>query len=105
MLFDAESISTYNDEYFVVDSVKRRAKVQQHKSWHETCVRRSYDIVMDADNGGLGRVVLSVGWLAHQKKTVLVGVSSQTVYYQPLNDFQNKAEIGNWSVGCYVSQV
>ena len=32
VLFDAEPISKYVDEYFVVDSVKRRAKVQQHKS-------------------------------------------------------------------------
>ena len=31
VLFDAESISKYVDKYFVVDSVKCRAKVQQHK--------------------------------------------------------------------------
>ena len=61
VLFDAEPISKYVDEYFVVDSVKRRAKVQQHKSLHETFVRCSYDIVVDADDGVLSRVVLSVG--------------------------------------------
>ena len=94
-----------SSEYFVVDSVKRRAEVQQRKSWHETCVRRSYDIVVDADDGGLGRVALSIGWLAHWKNTVLVGVSSQTLYYQPLNGFRYEAEVGNWSVWRYVSWV
>ena len=61
VLFDAQPISEYVDEYFMIDSIKRSTKVQQHQSRHETCVRRSYDIVVDADNGGLGRVVLLEG--------------------------------------------
>ena len=84
VLFNAEPISEYVDVYFLVDTLQRGAEIQQHQSWHEACVSRSYDNVANADDGGLCRVVLSVGWLAHRKTTVLLGVSSHTLYYQPL---------------------
>ena len=60
MLFDAKSICKYVDEYSVINS-RRSAEVQQYESWIEACICRMYDVVVDADDGSLGREMLLVG--------------------------------------------
>ena len=56
VLFDAESVSKYIDNYSMVINVKHGSELQVH----EASISRSYDIVVNADDGCLGRVVLSI---------------------------------------------
>ena len=65
-------------------------------------MRRTYDVVADADDGSLGRVMLlSVRRLVdHKKKAVLVGVRSQTV-----DGFRDEADVRDWSVGFNVRRI
>ena len=90
MLFDAEQICKYVDEYSMINR-KRSVEVQQYVSWRAACVLRLYDIVVGDDDSGLGRLMLSVGWFMHWK-TILVRMYSQMVQYQPFDGFWDKAE-------------
>ena len=68
---ESKPLAQYVDKYVVVDRIKTGAKVQKHQCGHKTGVSSSYDIIVYNWNGGLRRVMSSVGELALWKESVL----------------------------------
>jgi len=54
----------------MVDGVEGRAEVQKDDSTDVTRVYRFDDLVTHGDDGGLGRVIRSIGRLAIRKKSL-----------------------------------
>ena len=68
---EPKPLAQYVDKYVVVNSVKSGDKVQKHQCGHKTIVSSSYDIIVYNCNGGLRRVMSSVGGLALWMESVL----------------------------------
>ena len=71
VLLEPKPLAQYVDKYVVVDSIESSAKVQKHQCEHKTGVSSSYNIIVYNCNGGLCRVMSSVGGLALWNESVL----------------------------------
>ena len=62
----------------MVNGVEVRAEVQKDDGADVTRVYRLDELVMQGDDGGLGRVIRSIGRLAIRKKSLQLDVTSKT---------------------------
>ena len=90
----AKPISQYVVQYSMVKCIKRSAEIQQHQ--HEAGVRRTYEVILNADDGGFDRMVLSIGWLARRKKTACVGWRGQPDGWLPAS--AQRFSIESWGL-------
>jgi len=76
----------------MVDGVEGRAEVQKDDSTDVTRVYRFDDLVTHGDDGGLGRVIRSIGRLAIRKKSLWLDTTSKTDSYSSLDNLWEKRE-------------
>ena len=93
MMSNTEPILKYVHEDLVVDRIKSRAKIAQFQRGNETMVSRTHNVVVNNRDGGFCGVVLSIGRLTFQKKTMLSCVVAYTINNKMLDYLRYEAQI------------
>lgn len=78
----------------MVYGVKRRGQVKKRSSADVTFIYTDDHIIIDYEDGSLGRVLLTVGDWTGDEETISVSVLGDSGINDTLNELWNEAEIG-----------